>query len=392
MATIQKRGNSFSIRVSCGYDTQGKQVIQSKTWTPDAGMTERQIQKELERQKVLFEEDCKKGFQSKAVKFETFCEDWLAEYAKPNLRNTTYERLCQLRRRVYKAIGHLRMDKITPRQIQMFVNSLTKDGTNEINGKGLAPKTIKHYLSFISDVFTYGVKMGSVAENPCSKVTIPKVEQKEKQIYSPSEVTRFFEMLEEEPLKYQAFFKLAVFSGYRRGELLGLEWKDIDWDNNVISVRRTSCYTVGKGVYTDITKTRRSQRTLKFPQEIMDLLRKLQIEQSEERAKLGDHWTNTDRLFVRDNGEPQHPNTTYNWLKRFCERHNSPFYGIHQFRHFFASALVNSGVDIVTVSGALGHSSVTTTSTIYCHVLENSRAKVSEAITNVLNFSSGKGA
>lgn len=77
------------------------------------------------------------------------------------------------------------MDKITPRQIQMFVNSLTKDGTNEINGKGLAPKTIKHYLSFISDVFTYGVKMGSVAENPCSKVTIPKVEQKEKQIYSP---------------------------------------------------------------------------------------------------------------------------------------------------------------------------------------------------------------
>lgn len=102
MATIQKRGNSFSIRVSCGYDTQGKQVIQSKTWTPDAGMTERQIQKELERQKVLFEEDCKKGFQSKAVKFETSCEDWLAEYAKPNLRNTTYERLCQLRRRVYK--------------------------------------------------------------------------------------------------------------------------------------------------------------------------------------------------------------------------------------------------------------------------------------------------
>lgn len=274
----------------------------------------------------------------------------------------------------------------------MFVNSLTKDGTNEINGKGLAPKTIKHYLSFISDVFTYGVKMGSVAENPCSKVTIPKVEQKEKQIYSPSEVTRFFEMLEEEPLKYQAFFKLAVFSGYRRGELLGLEWKDIDWENNVISVRRTSCYTVGKGVYTDITKTRRSQRTLKFPQEIMDVLRKLQIEQSEERAKLGDHWTNTDRLFVRDNGEPQHPNTTYTWLKRFCECHNFPFYGIHQFRHFFASALVNSGVDIVTVSGALGHSSVTTTSTIYCHVLENSRAKVSEAITNVLNFSSGKGA
>lgn len=392
MATIQKRGNSYLIRVSCGYDTQGKQAIQSKTWTPDEGMTERQIQKELERQKVLFEEECKKGFQSKAVKFETFCEEWFVEYAKPNLRNTTYERLCQLRRRVYKAIGHLRMDKITAHQIQTFVNSLAKDGTNELNGKGLAPKTIKHYLSLISDVFSYGVKMGSVGGNPCSRVTIPKIEQKEKKIYSPEEVNRFFKMLEDEPLKYRAFFKLAVYSGYRRGELLGLEWKDIDFDNNVISVRRTSCYTTGRGIYTDTTKTRKSQRTLKFPQEIMDLLRELQIEQSEERAKLGDYWTETDRLFTKDNGEPQHLNSTYTWLKRFCGRHSFPFYGIHQFRHLFCSLLVNQGVDIVTVSGALGHSNVATTSSIYCHLLENSRAKVSEAITNALNFSDSKGA
>ncbi|MCM1276289.1 MAG: site-specific integrase [Lachnospiraceae bacterium] len=392
MATIQKRGGSYSIRVSCGYDTQGKQVIQSKTWTPEPGMTERQIQKELERQKVLFEEECKKGFQSRAVKFEAFCEEWLEEYAKPNLRNTTYERLRQLRGRVYKAIGHLRMDKITARQIQMFVNSLAKDGTNEQNGKGLAPKTIKHYLSLISDVFGFGVKMGVVGENPCGKVTIPKIEQKEKEIYSPEEVARFFKMLEDEPLKYRVFFKLAVYSGYRRGELLGLEWKDVDLENDIITVRRTSCYTPSRGIYTDTTKTKKSQRTLKFPREIMELLRELQNEQSEERAKLGNRWVESDRLFTKDNGEPQHPNTTYTWLKRFCERHNFPFHGIHQFRHLFCSLLVNQGVDIVTVSNALGHSSVTTTSSIYCHVLANSRAKVSEAISSALNFSGEKGA
>ncbi len=387
MATIQKRGGSYSIRVSCGYDTQGKQVIQSKTWTPDDGMTEKQIQKELERQKVLFEEECKKGFQARAVKFETFCEEWMEEYAKPNLRNTTYERLRQLCGRIYKAIGHMRMDKITARQIQMFVNTLSKEGANEQTGKALAPKTIKHYLSLISDVFTYGVKMGAVSENPCSKVTIPKVEQKEKQIYSPEEVARFFKMLEDEPLKYRVFFKLAVYSGYRRGELLGLEWKDVDWENDIITVRRTSCYTPSKGIYTDTTKTRKSQRTLKFPREIMELLRELQAEQSDERSKLGNRWVECDRLFIKDNGEPQHPNTTYTWLKRFCERHDFPFHGIHQFRHLFCSLLVNQGVDIATVSNALGHSSITTTSSIYCHVLANSRAKVSEAITNALNFS-----
>ena len=76
----------------------------------------------------------------------------------------------------------------------------------------------------------------------------------------------------------------------------------------------------------------------------------------------------------------------YKWLERFCEKSNLLFYGLHTYRHWFASALVNEGVDIVSVSGALGHSAVTTTSNIYCHILESSRAKVSEAITHALKF------
>ena len=138
-------------RVSCGYDTNGKQIVRQKTWTPDKSMTPKQIEKEVNRQAVLFEEECKNGYQSKAIKFEAFAEEWFAEYAKPNLRNTTYERLLQLRKRIYGAIGHLRMDKITPRQIQFFVNSLSKEGANERTGKPLAPKTIRHNLSLISD-------------------------------------------------------------------------------------------------------------------------------------------------------------------------------------------------------------------------------------------------
>ncbi len=223
MATIQKRGSSYSIRVSCGYDTKGKQIIQSMTWKPDESMTPKQVEKELKRQTVLFEEACMKGFQSKAIKFESFCEDWFEEYAKINLRNTTYERLLQLRGRIYPAIGHIRMDKITPRQIQIFVNTLSKDGANERNGKPLAPKTIRHYLSMISDVFSYAVKMGVVSENPCSKVSIPKGEVKEKQIYTPAEVEKFLTLLNNEPLKYRTFFYLMIYSGFRRGEMLGLE-------------------------------------------------------------------------------------------------------------------------------------------------------------------------
>ena len=125
------------------------------TWKPDPGMTERQIEKELQRQAVLFEEKCSKGFMSTATKFQDLAEEWFDGYARHNLRSTTYERMKQLTHRIYPAIGHLRMDKITPRVLQAFVNSLAKDGANEKTGKPLAPKTIRHNLSFVSDVFSY---------------------------------------------------------------------------------------------------------------------------------------------------------------------------------------------------------------------------------------------
>lgn len=390
MATIQKRNGSYSIRVSCGYDTRGKQIIQSMTWKPDEGMTPKQIEKELKRQSVLFEEACMKGFQSKAVKFETFCEEWFEDYAKTNLRNTTYERLLQLRGRIYPAIGHIRMDKITPRQIQTFVNSLSKEGANERTGKPLASKTIRHNLSLISDVFSYAVKMGVVAENPCSKVTIPKGEVKEKQIYTPAEVEKFLTLLNDEPLKYRTFFYLMIYSGFRRGEMLGLEWKDVDFENNIISVRRTSNYTAKKGVYTDTTKTKRLQRTLKFPQFIMDMLKEYKEEQDVEALRLGDRWVETDRLYIKWDGRPMQNGTPYFWLGEFCEKHDLPFYGLHSFRHLFCSLLVNQGVDIVTVSGALGHSCVSTTSNIYCHMFQEAQAKVSDAVANALDFSKNK--
>ena len=386
MANITKRGDSYYIRVSCGYNSSGKQMTQTKTWKPEPNMTAKQIEKEVKRQAVLFEELCMKGYQSQAVKFEVFAEQWFEEYAKPNLRNTTYERMLQLRKRIYAAFGHLRMDKITPRQIQAFINTLSKDGANERTGKPLAPKTIRHNLNLVSDVFSYAVKMGVVSENPCSKVTLPKDQQQEKKIYTPEQVQRFLTLLNDEPLKYRTFFNLLIYSGFRRGEMLGLEWKDVDFENNIISVRRTSNYTAKKGVYTDTTKTRKSQRTLKFPQAIMDMLKEYKAEQDEQALKCGDKWVETDRLYTKWNGEPMQNGTPYFWLGEFCEKHDLPFYGLHSFRHLFASLLVNQGVDIVTVSGALGHSTVSTTSNIYCHMLEESRAKVADAVSSALDF------
>lgn len=196
----------------------------------------------------------------------------------------------RLTKRVYPAIGHLRMDKITARQLQAFVNSHAQEGANEKTGAPLAPKTIRHNLSFISDVFTYAIKMDLLSANPCSKVTIPKGESKEKEIYTQKEMELLLTRLLGEPVKYKAFFYLVAYSGFRRSEMLGLKWKDIDFENDIISVRRTSNYTAEKGTYTDATKTKRSRRTLKIAHFIMKMLNELKSERDAEALRIGDKW------------------------------------------------------------------------------------------------------
>lgn len=386
MATVRKRGNAYQIRVSVGYDIRGTHKEQTMTWKPPKNMSEKQIQKELNRRMVEFEQECMRGFRTSAMKFEVLAEEWFEEYAQFNLRSTTYARMRQLTHRVYPAIGHLRIDKITARHLQGFVNSLAKEGANEKTGKPLAPKTILHYLSLISCVFTYAVKMDLLYDNPCRKVTIPRGEAKEKPIYSQEEMTLLLTKINNESNKYRAFFFLIAYSGFRRSEMLGLEWKDVDFEHNTISVRRTSNYTAGRGTYTDTTKTRRSKRVLKISAYIMNILKELKAEQDEEALRLGDKWVDTDRLFVKWNGEEMNNQTPYGWLKEFCEKNELPFYGIHCFRHYAASSLISAGLDVTTVSGALGHCSPVTTLNVYSHLFQTAQARVAEAMDRAFGF------
>jgi integrase len=387
MATIRRRPNgTYEIKVSCGYGVDGKQRNQYKSYKPEPGMTKRQIEKEVQRQAILFEEDCKRGHITAAVKFETFAEQWFEEYAKVNLRPTSYARMKQLTKRVYPAIGHKRLDKITARDIQKFVTDMLVNGKNMNTGKPLSRKTAVHHLSFISDVFSYAVRMGMLCDNPCRRVFVPKQEQEEKQIYTIEQVKILYENLKSEPMKYQVYLLLSIYSGYRRSEMLGLEWKDIDFEHDLIHVRRTSQYTSEKGIYTDTTKTRKSKRVSKMPASIMNLLRQFKADQNEEARRLGTKWEDYDRLFTKWNGAPMNPQTPFEWLKGYCERIGIPFRNIHSLRHLHASLLIFEGVDVVAVSEDMGHSVVGTTLNLYSHMFQEAKARNCDAISNALSF------
>ena len=160
MASISKRGNSYRIKVSCGYDAHGKQVSQFLTWKPEPGMTKKQIEKEVQRQAVLFEEECAGGNKVSAIKFEDFAKQWFTEYAYIRLKAGTIAGYENMTPRIYKALGHIRMDKLTPHHVQKFIVELTeceRFDTPKKNGGKLSTKTIKLYKSFISTICDYAV-------------------------------------------------------------------------------------------------------------------------------------------------------------------------------------------------------------------------------------------
>ena len=297
----------------------------------------------------------------------------------------------QTTQRVYPALGHMKLDKITARHIQAFISDLYVNGKNQRNGKPLSRKTVVHHLNFISDIFAYAIKMDMLSDNPCRRVTVPKGESKEKEIYTIDEVKQIFQKLDSEPLKWKLYIMLAIYSGFRRSEMLGLEWKDIDFEHSTISVRRTSQYTKEKGIYTDTTKTKRSKRMSKFPPVIMNMLKQFKAEQDTEAEQLGTKWEDHDRLFTKWNGEPMNPQTPYGWFREFCKHNGFRFCDIHSLRHLHASLLIFEGVDVVAVSADMGHSIVGTTLNLYSHMFQEAKARNCDAISNALSFTNDIG-
>ena len=140
MATIKKRegksGVSYLIRVSGGYDVQGNQVVHSMTWRPEPGMKPKQIEKELQRQAVLFEEQCAGKGANGSIKFEAFSRQWFQEYAEPNLRIRTVARLHQFEERTYTALGHIRLDKLTSRHNSELYQTIWERTVSVSGGPG----------------------------------------------------------------------------------------------------------------------------------------------------------------------------------------------------------------------------------------------------------------
>lgn len=258
----------------------------------------------------------------------------------------------------------------TPYQIEQQIALMAK--------YGLSAKSIKNTIGLLSSAYEHGIQIGLVNDNPCKKVTLPKVKRKDPLIFSREDIQNFLYALADCPIDEKVAYELALFMGLRRSEICGLKESDVDIVNGTISIHNTR-HRLGMEDYDSDTKSIRSRRVLAMPDIlIVDIARLLETHRN---LKYGQE---VDYLIQDGYGCLILPNTLSARLRRLEEKHNLPLVPMHNLRHTYASLLNASGVDIARISAELGHASIGVTVNTYTHIFGNASAS-SKGIAEVIN-------
>jgi len=311
------------------------------------------------------------------ITMEQLLNEWL-EYSKPIWSPKTYVSNRHWVDNINKSIGHIHIKDLNVKILEDFYNELRTTTT-------YSDKTIQHHYTIISTALNKAVIWGYILNNPNTRIEKPKIKKKEIQCYSPEEVEQLIVALQSECLKYQALIMLALDTGARRGEITGLTWSDIDFNKSTININKTTQYTKELGIFEKSTKTSTSNRIIYISKTTLNILKKYQKEQLENKMKLGDKWGNSKRVFTTDFGADMHPDTPSQIFERIIKRHHLKRISLHSLRHTSISLLISSGIQAQIISRRAGHSNVTVTHSIYSHFFDDEFKDVANKMDTILS-------
>lgn len=392
----QQRGaNSFRFVVSLGFGADGKHKRKTKTITvddPALMKTKKRLQDYLNEEYVKFRQEVLSGeyIAPEKMTFASFVEEWKQKYAIKQLRHNTMEAyIGHLSNRVIPAFGHLPLGDIKTMHIVDLLDELGKaEKLGKSKGK-LSPATIQYVLRAVRSVFNRAVEWKLIKTNPADGVKKPKVERREMDIYSDEEAALLFKALKEEAPHWRMMITLALTTGLRRGELLGLEWKHIDLEERTLSVEQSLSTSKGNRYVISEPKTKTSIRKLRLSDPLIDELKAYKAHCNEERLQIADLWEEGERYFVFTamNGKPISPYSVNNYWKKFIEKHNLRYIRFHDLRHTAATWMLNKGMDkgvtIKNVSDILGHADISTTLNLYAHTQEKDKQAAADTFNSL---------
>lgn len=395
----------YEIRVRMG---RGKAELSTRWYIPD-GWCKKSIEKELAKQAAEFERKCKAGevisradqkaleaeAEREAAKIKTF-KQYGEQVFMPAKKITTAENTRAyyqnaLNNHLYSQFGDDKLPEITSAQISAYFL--------ELQSSGLAHSTIIGIYVTLKQLLTMAYLDDSIPRNPIDKVKRPRQrkdeQKKEVEAFTADELKKINSCLASEPLKWQAFTRLLIDTGIRRGEACGLKWENINYEDKTATICGNLCYTKEKGIYLDTPKTGKT-RDVYFSETTKKLLKQLQAQQKADTERRKQRLikegkpldiakvTVPEYVFTEKGySSPMHPQSPNRYYKKFGDKYGIEIHP-HMLRHSFASVAITNGADIASVSEVLGHADKSTTLRMYTHADEESKRRAAGIVLTAI--------
>lgn len=310
-----------------------------------------------------------------------FLTDWLENVHRRRLRPRTFERYSEvINLHIIPTLGRYQLQKLTAQHVQKFYT--------QKENEGLASTTIHDYHSVLHNALNMAVKWGLIAKNVCDNATPPRKEHFDIQPFTEEQAQVFLTAIAGH--KWEALFVLALATGMRRGELIGLKWQDINFKAATLQVVRVLTRVPTKmpqreHVYIEAEpKTEKSRRSVQLAPFVLEALKEHHVHQREIKLKADADWRDHDYVFCTLHGTHLNPNHIVDEFKKLLKRAGLPNIRFHDLRHSAASLLLSLGIHPKVVQELLGHTQISITMDVYSHLLpgmqKEAMTKLDEAL------------
>jgi integrase len=316
-------------------------------------------------------------FEAGSITAGDYLRRWLTDCVAGTVSTSTYEnRRTLMESHLIPAFSRVKLKDLSPAHIRSLYSSKRE--------AGLSTATIRKLHAILHRALGQAVRDGLLPRNVTEAADPPKLEAGEIKPLSKEQATLLLEAAAGD--RYEALYVLAVQTGMRQGELLGLKWPDIDFEASALQVRRSLSETKAKGLILTAPKTRKAVRRIKLPARSVTALKEHRIRQNEERLALGGPYSDNGLVFATELGTPvNRHNLRQRSFKPLLEKASLPDVRFYDLRHTFATIMLSEGVNPKVVSDMMGHSTVAMTLNTYSHVLPS----ISEAAASVMEGALG---
>lgn len=312
---------------------------------------------------------------------------WVDDYCCDIKESTKIQYRGYVKNHINPVLGDISLCNLQPHMIQRFVNRLEYQGKKKT--KTMSYKTRKNIHGCLSSALERAVKIRYLRENPASGCTIPRDDEDVRnQVVCPLNTTQIIQFTNKiKGARFERIYLIALYTGMRMSEIIGLQWERINFDTGELTISKQLTMKREKGVERKLISTKsRKVRTIIIPQTAVEILRSQQKTQYQYRLMAGQEWKNELNLVFTDEYGNSLPHASIEHeFKKIMASINLPERRFHDLRHTFATEAIRAGVDVETVSKALGHFSVGFTLDVYGHVTQEMKEEAARRIQQAID-------